>query len=98
MFPLAIPLISAGASILGGLFSGKKAKKDANKAAGGARLETLMPQILQMIQQSQAANQQNYQNQMQQYQANQPLQDVVRRMAMNLAPVSQSQGLSSRVR
>jgi hypothetical protein len=91
-------LIPLATSLIGGLFAGKKAKQAGNQAAGGARLQTLMPQIMQMLQQQQQVTQQNYGNQQQQYQANQPLQDVVRRMAMNMAPRSAQQGLSSRVR
>jgi hypothetical protein len=86
MGPLLAALIPAATSLIGGLFSGKQAKKSANAAAGGARLQQLMPQILQMIQQQQANSAQNYQMQTQQQQANAPLQDAVRRMAMNLTP------------
>lgn len=91
MFGALIPLISAAAPLIGGLFAGKSAKKNATQAAGGARLQQLMPQILQMIQQQQALSQQNYGQQMQQYQANQPLQDSVRRMAGTLTPNSARQ-------
>jgi acetyl-CoA carboxylase beta subunit len=85
MLPL-IPLISAGASLLGGLFGGKQAKKSATQASGGARLQDLMPQIMQLIQQQQANSQQNYQGQMAQRQANMGLENAVRQMAMNLTP------------
>lgn len=79
-------LIPIAASLLGGVFGGKQSKKAATKASGGARMQTLVPQILQMMQQQQGINQQNYGMQMQQQQANLPLQDAVRRMAMNLTP------------
>jgi hypothetical protein len=85
MFPL-IPLITALAPTIGGLFAGKAAKKSATQAAGGARLQDLMPQILQMIQQQQQRSGQNYQAQMAQRQANSPLESAVRQMAMNLTP------------
>lgn len=79
-------LIPIAASLLGGIFGGKSSKKAATTASGGARMQTLVPQILQMMQQQQGINQQNYGMQMQQQQANLPLQDAVRRMAMNLTP------------
>lgn len=98
MGPLLAALIPSAVSLIGGLFAGKSAKKSGNQAAGGARLQQLMPQILQMIQQQQGISHQNYQAQLQQQQANSPLQDSVRRMAMNLTPNHLSGGLSSRVR
>ena len=98
MGPLLAALIPSAVSLFGGMFAGNRAKKSAQQAAGGARLQDLMPQILQMIQQQQGISQQNYQNQMQQQTANSPLQDSVRRMAMNLTPNHLSGGLSSRVR
>lgn len=91
-------LIPAAVSLIGGLFAGKSAKRAGQQAAGGARLQDLMPQILQMIQQQQGISQQNYQGQVNQQTANSPLQDSVRRMAMNLTPNHLSGGLSSRVR
>lgn len=98
MGPVLAALIPAAASLFGGLFAGKKSKKAATQAAGGARLQDLMPQIMQMMQQQQGINQQNYQGQVNQQQANMPLQDAVRRMAMNLTPNHLQPGLSSRVR
>ena len=86
MFGALIPLISALAPAVGGFFAGKSAKKSATTAAGGARLQDLMPQILQMIQQQQGQNQQHYQAQVAQRQANSPLESAVRQMAMNLTP------------
>lgn len=98
MGPALAAIIPSAISLIGGLFAGKQAKKSASQAAGGARLQQLMPQILQMIQQQQSISGQNYQNQVSQQQANSPLQDSVRRMAMNLTPNHLSGGLSSRVR
>jgi hypothetical protein len=86
MFPLLIPLITSAASIIGGKLAGGAAKKSATQAAGGARLQDLMPQILQMIQQQQQRSGQNYQAQVAQRQANSPLESAVRQMAMNLTP------------
>lgn len=77
-------LIPAAASIIGGMFAGKQGKKNAQQAAGGATFQNLMPQIQQMIAHQQQVSQQNYANQQQRQTANQPLQDLVRQMAMRI--------------
>ena len=95
-------LIPAAASLIGGLFGGKQAKKTATADAGGARLQQLMPLIMQMMQQQQGIGQQNYQNQVTRQQTNygnqvahsqaqQPLQDAVRNMAMGMIPTRYKQ-------
>jgi hypothetical protein len=79
-------LIPAAVSLLGGLFAGKKSKKAATNAAGGATLANLMPQIQAMLAQQQNVQRQNYGNQLSHSNANQPLQDAVRQMAMRIMP------------
>jgi hypothetical protein len=79
-------IIPAAVSLLGGLFAGKKAKKSATQAAGGATLAQMMPQIQAMLAQQQAASRQNYGNQLAHSNANQPLQDAVRQMALRIMP------------
>lgn len=84
-FPL-IPIISAVAPLIGGLFAGKKTEKKAKEASAGARLPDLMPLIQALISQQQNQSQQNYSMQQQQFQSNQPLQDAIRKMAMGMMP------------
>jgi hypothetical protein len=77
-------LIPAAASLISGMMAGRNGKKNAQQAAGGATFQNLMPQIQQMIAHSQQVSQQNYTNQQQRQTANQPLQDLVRQMAMRI--------------
>ena len=93
MIPIG-PLITAGISLLGGLFSGKKAKKGAEARAGGATLQQLLPIMMALIQQQQQRSAQNFGLQEQQFQANLPMQDALRQMAMSLLPRSATQGLA----
>lgn len=83
------PWVQAGlaaAPLVGGVIAGRKDKKAAEQAAGGATFQNLMPIIMAMMQQQQRQQQQNYDLQMQDYQASQPLQAAIRRMAMGLMP------------
>jgi hypothetical protein len=79
-------LAIAAAPIVAGLIAGRKGKKDANEAAGGARFAQLTPQMFQLIAQQLAQSNQNYQQQQERYSANQPLMDSIRRMATGMTP------------
>lgn len=92
MWGALIPVVG---SLIGGLIGGKKSKDAGNQAAGGARLQQLMPQIVQLLQQQQQINAQNYGMKTQQYAANQPLQDAIRRMALGMMPSMYQQGPAS---
>lgn len=91
-FPL-IPILSAAAPLLTGLFGGKKSKQAADKRSQGATLQDLLPQILPLLQQMQAQNQERYGVQMQRFQSQQPLHDALSRMAFGLLPNRYTSGL-----
>jgi hypothetical protein len=91
-FTALIPLISAGASLLGGIFGGQKSQQAAQQASQGARLQDLLPYILPSIQTGQQAAQQNYALQQQRYANALPLQQAVMRMTMGLMPNSYGGG------
>jgi hypothetical protein len=86
-------LIPAAASLLGGVFGGKKASGSAQNRAGGASLQELMPLMMQLLNQQQAQSGQQYGLQMQRHQANLPMQDALRQMAMGMLPRQYTQGL-----
>jgi hypothetical protein len=86
-------LIPAAASLLGGVFGGKKASGSAQGRAGGASLQELMPLMMQLMNQQQAQSGQQYNMQMQRHQANLPMQDALRSMAMGMLPRQYTQGL-----
>lgn len=81
-------LIPIAASLIGGLFAGKKNKQSAEKATKGARLQDILPLIMPMIQQQQQRSGENYAAQQAKYNQTLPLQDAISRMAMNLMPSS----------
>ena len=89
-----VPIATAIISLLGGLFSGKKAKQGAEARAGSATLQKLLPIMMALIQQQQQKSAQNFGLQQQQFQANLPMQDALRQMAMSLLPRSATQGLA----
>lgn len=104
----AIPVITSIASLLGGLFGGKKSKDAQKSASAGADLQSILPQIMALLQQQQGNQSQNYQ--MQQRKAlltdpgaasiygqappagAVPLQEALARMAYGLLPTSARQG------
>jgi hypothetical protein len=81
-----VQLAAAVAPLIGGMIAGKKGKQSAEQAAGGMRMQDMMPQIQALMAQQLAQSQQHYGYQQQKYAANQPIQDALRAATLNLTP------------
>lgn len=79
-------IISAAAPLIGGMLAGRQSRKAAEGAAGGMRMQEMLPQILTLLQQQMAQSGQRYGQQQQEFAANAPLRDSIRSMAMNMLP------------
>lgn len=75
----ALPLIL-------GQVAGHQQKNAAGQASQGARLQDILPLLMPMLQQQQQHAAENYTAQQQQYGQIQPLQEAIRKMALNLMP------------